>query len=149
MPRRIKSNEQPDEPLAPKPKRKLPPFPFLLDALAPLHPEVRHMFGGHAVYIGDKIVAMLRDSAKEPQDNGVWLVFSETADLADRKLRRELPSLRTITILGGAIKHWLLIPSDGPDFESDAMRACDLLLAHDARLGRIPKSRQKPARLKR
>lgn len=141
MPRRMKSGEEPDALLAPMPRRKSPPFPFILEALSPLEPEVKRMFGGFAVYTGDKIVMMLRDSAKEPQDNGVWLVFSETANLADRKLRRELPSLRTITILGGAIKHWLLIPSDGPDFESDAMRACDLLLAHDARIGRVPKSR--------
>lgn len=124
-----------------KPKPK-PPYPFLLEALAPLHPEVRRMFSGFAVYIGDKIVCMLRDHLKSPQDNGVWLVLSENTAPGDRSLRRDFPSIRKIELLGGAIGHWLLIPSDGPDFESEAQRMCELLLRNDGRLGRIPKSRR-------
>src|SRR5258708_35683545 len=65
------------------PKRRSAPYPFILEALAPLEPEVRPMFSGFAVYVGEKIVLMLRDSLKQPRDNGVWLVFSETANLAD------------------------------------------------------------------
>src|SRR5262249_47594545 len=110
--------------------------------LAPLEPEVRRMFGGFAVYIGNKIVCMLRDHAKSPQDNGVWLVLSETADPGDRGLKKEFPSLRKIELLGGAIGHWLLVPSDGAEFEAEALHMCDLLLRHDARLGRVPKSRK-------
>ena len=100
------------------------------------------MFSGFAVYVADKIVAMLRDSAKAPEDNGLWLVLAEITDPGDPGLRRELPSLRTINLLGGKIGHWLLVPSDGPDFEAESLRVCDLLLARDPRLGRIPKSRQ-------
>jgi hypothetical protein len=72
----------------------------------------------------------------------VWLVLSEGTDPGDRGLRREFPSLRKIELLGGVIGHWLLIPSDGPGFEAEALHACDLLLRHDPRLGRIPKSRR-------
>jgi hypothetical protein len=126
-------------PAKPKPK---PPYPFVVDALMPLNPEVRRMFSGFAVYLGDHIVCMLRDSPKSPRDNGVWLVLSETANPTDPKLRREFPSLRSIELLGGAIGHWLLIPSDGPGFETEALHACDLLLRHDPRIGRIPKSRR-------
>ena len=100
------------------------------------------MFSGFSVYLGDHIVCMLRDSPKSPRDNGVWLVLSETANPADPKLRREFPSLRPIELLGGAIGHWLLVPSDSPTFETEALHACDLLLRHDPRLGRIPKSRK-------
>lgn len=124
------------------PKRKSRPYPFLLEALAPLHPEVRPMFSGFAVYLGDKIVAMLRDSPKIPEDNGVWLVLSDTVAPDDPDLRREFPSLRTIGILGGKIGHWLLVPADGADFESESLHVCELLLFRDPRLGRIPKSRQ-------
>jgi hypothetical protein len=124
-----------------KPKSK-PPYPFIVEALAPLDPEVRRMFSGFSVYIGDQIVCMLRDHVKSPRDNGVWLVLSEGTDPADRSLRREFPSLRKIELLGGAIGHWLLIPNDGPDFETEAMHACDLLLRRDPRLGRVPKSRR-------
>ena len=108
----------------------------------PLNPEVRRMFSGFAVYVGDLLVCMLRDSPKSVCDNGVWLVLSEGIDPADMGLRREFPSLRSIELLGGKIGHWLLIPSDGAGFESEALHACELLLRHDPRLGRIPKSRR-------
>jgi hypothetical protein len=133
-----------------KPKRRSAPYPFILEALTPLDPEVRPMFSGFAVYLGDKIVLMLRDSAKRPEDNGVWLVFSETANLADPGIRRDFPSLRLIGLLGGKIAHWRLIPSDSPTFESEALHACQLLLKHDARFGRVPQSRQtRPVRTRR
>jgi len=128
-------------PRPPKPK-KAPPHPFVLDALMPLSPEVRRMFSGFAVYLGDHLVFMLRDSPKSSRDNGVWLVLSATANPKDPKLRREFPSLRSIELLGDMIGHWLLIPSDGPNFEAEALHACDLLLRRDPRLGRIPKSRR-------
>jgi hypothetical protein len=108
----------------------------------PLNPEVRRMFSGFSVYIGDHLVLMLRNSPKSPRDNGVWLVLSETANPKDPKLRREFPSLRAIELLGDVIGHWLLIPSDSPAFEAEALHACDLLLRHDPRLGRVPKSRR-------
>jgi hypothetical protein len=100
------------------------------------------MFSGFAVYVGDKIVLILRDSPKHSEDNGVWLVFSETADLTDPGIHRDFPSIRLIGLLGGKIGHWRLIPADSPTFESEALHACELLLKHDARFGRVPQSRQ-------
>jgi hypothetical protein len=128
-------------PRPPKPKPKLP-HPFVLEALASSNPEVRRMFSGYAVYIGDRLVMMLRDHAKMPRDNGLWLVLSEGTDPADKTLRRDLPSLRPIQTLSGKISHWLLIPSDDADFETVALHACDLILRNDPRLGRIPQSRK-------
>jgi hypothetical protein len=125
-----------------KNQRKKPPHAFVLDALAPIEPEVRPMFSGYAVYLGDRIVCMLRDHPKSPQDNGVWLVLSESANPADTALRKEFPSLRPIELLGQKISHWLLLPSDGPAFEEEALRACVRLLNHDPRFGRVPKSRR-------
>ncbi|HEY2858559.1 MAG TPA: hypothetical protein VGJ21_09090 [Terracidiphilus sp.] len=124
-----------------KPKQK-PPYPFVLESLGTLNPEVRRMFSGFAVYIGDRIVCMLRDHPKSPQDNGVWLVLAEGTEPSDKGLRREFRSLRAIELLGNKIRHWLLIPCDGPDFEAEALHACELLLNHDRRLGRIPQSRR-------
>jgi hypothetical protein len=108
----------------------------------PLNPEVRRMFSGFAVYLGDLLVCMLLDSPKCPRDNGVWLVLSESVDPKDPALRREFLSLRPIDFLQEKIGHWLVIPSDSPTFEAEALHACDLLLRHDPRLGRIPKSRR-------
>jgi hypothetical protein len=124
---------------------KAPPFPFVVEALAPLHPDIRPMFSGFCVYVGDKAVLMLRESAKIPQDNGVWIIFADKRD-ADTDnsdaLRHRFSSIRTIGLLGGKISHWLLLPSDAGDFESCALTACDLLLAHDPRIGRVPESRK-------
>ena len=108
-----------------------PPYPFILEALDPLHPEVKPMFSGYAVYIGDKIVCMFRDRPTYPEDNGLWLVLSETTHPNDPTLRRDFPSLRRIELLGDKISHWLLIPSDSPTFEPESLHACDLLLRRD------------------
>ena len=125
-----------------KSKRKTPPHAFVLEMLAPLEPEVRRMFSGDAVYLGDQIVCMLRDHIKSPKDNGLWLVLSESANPADRALHKEFPSLRPIELLGEKISHWLVIPSDSPTFEEEALHACDLLIHRDSRIGRVPKSRR-------
>jgi len=124
-----------------KPKPKIP-HAFVIEALDSLHPEVRRMFSGFALYIDNRIHMMLRDSPKLPEDNGIWLVLSEGTDPSDPNLHRELPSLRPIQTIGGKIGHWLLIPSDRPNFETEALHACDLILRHDPRLGRVPQSRR-------
>jgi hypothetical protein len=132
------------KPQSPKPKARTAPYPFILDALAPLNPEVRPMFGGYSVYIGDRVVFMLRDHKNSPEDNGVWLIFARDSDATKDPgaLRSQFPSLRPIQLLEGKIKHWLVLPAGSRNFESESLSACDLLLAHDPRLGRIPKSRQ-------
>jgi len=124
-----------------KPKQKAP-HAFVCEALMPLNPEVRRMFSGFAVYRGDRIVCMLRDHPKSPRDNGVWVVLSESTSPKDPELYREFPSLRSIEFLRNKIGHWLLIPSDSPGFEMEALHFCGLLLRNDARFGRVPKSRK-------
>jgi hypothetical protein len=118
------------------------PHEFVVEALAPLNPEVRRMFSGFAVYAGDLLVCMLREHTKSPGDNGMWVVLSDGTNPADPGLQREFPSIRSIDLLGNKIRHWLVIPSDSPGFEAEALHACDLLLRHDPRLGRIPESRR-------
>ena len=118
------------------------PHTFVLEALGPLHPEVQRMFSGFAIYSGDRLLMMLRDHVKFPQDNGVWLVLSEGTDPADEGLRRDFPSIRRIDLLGGKIGHWLLLPSDDAAFEQLALHACELILNRDPRLGRVPRSRR-------
>ena len=125
-----------------KATRRTPPHAFVLEALEPMEPEVRRLFSGYGVYVGDRLVLMLRDSGKQPKDNGLWLVLSETVDPADAELRREFPSARPVGLLLGKITHWLNIPSDSPTFEEESMRACSRILQRDARFGRVPVSRR-------
>ena len=142
--RRSKSNFSPFESGPVTPKRRKPiPHEFVLDALAPISPWTRPMFGCLAVYIGEKIVLILRDkqNATTP-DNGVWL--ATTCD-HHASLRRDFPNMRSIQVLGEAVTGWQLLPVDAPDFEESALRACELIAARDPRIGKIPGAR-KPKR---
>jgi hypothetical protein len=58
-------------------QRKAVPHEFVLDAIAPLSPETRSMFGCLAVYVLDKIILILRDKRDGTADNGVWLATTE------------------------------------------------------------------------
>jgi hypothetical protein len=118
--------------------RKIAPHEFVLDALAPLSPMTRPMFGCLAVYVGDKIVLILRDRKDSIGDNGVWV--ATTAEHHE-SLRRDFPLMRSIQLLGKQITGWQVLPVDAPDFEEAALRACKLILARDARIGKIPNSR--------
>jgi hypothetical protein len=119
-------------------KRRAVPHEFVLDALAPLSPVTRPMFGCLAVYVEAKIVLILRDKPPSAGDNGVWI--ATTAEHHET-LRRELPQMRSIRVLGKATTGWQVLPTDAPDFEDAALRACELILAGDERIGKIPKRR--------
>lgn len=115
--------------------RKAPPHEFVLEALADLSPKTRPMFGCLAVYVGAKIVVILRDRPTHTADNGVWL--ATTAEHHD-SLRREFPNLRSIGVLGKEITGWQILPAEAPDFEETALRACELIAARDPRIGKVP-----------
>jgi hypothetical protein len=119
-------------------QRKTIPHAFVLDALSTLTPYTRPMFGCIAIYVKDKIVLILRDKPKNAADNGVWLATTEEHH---QSLRREFPNMRSIQLLGKPVTGWQVLPLDAPDFESTALRACELVLAGDARIGKIPGAR--------
>jgi hypothetical protein len=131
------SPEALDASLLPK-QRKPIPHAFVLDALSTLSPHTRPMFGCLAIYVKDKIVLILRDKPKSTADNGVWLA---TTQEHHQSLRREFPNMRSIQVLGKPVTGWQVLPADAPDFESAALRACELVLAGDARIGKIPRAR--------
>src|SRR5450830_1156685 len=93
--------------------RKPVPHEFVLDALAPLSPATRPMFGCLAIYVKDKIVLILRDKPDQTADNGVWLATTEEHH---RSLRREFPNMRSIKVLGKKVTGWQVLPADAPDF---------------------------------
>jgi hypothetical protein len=120
-------------------RRKPIPFEFVLDALAPLEPVTHPMFGCLAIYVGPKIVLILRDKGGESLDNGVWLA---TTCEHHESLRREFPNMRSIGVLGKAVTGWQILPADAPDFEEAALRACELVIARDPRIGKVPKPKK-------
>jgi hypothetical protein len=119
--------------------RKAVPHEFVLEALSCAAPVTRSMFGCVGIYVGEKIVFALRDKPDHPSDNGVWL--ATTAEHHE-SLRREFPYMRSIQVLGKEVTNWQILPADAPDFEEAALHACELVLARDSRIGKIPKPRR-------
>ena len=112
LPRRKAPAPAYDRPFAVKP-RKAVPHAFVLEAVSALSPRTRPMFGCLAIYVGDKIVLILRDKPGESGDNGVWLA---TTVEHHESLRREFPSMRSTRVLGKKVTGWQVLPADAPAF---------------------------------
>jgi hypothetical protein len=128
-----------DDPLSAVKQRKVVPHGFVLDTIASLSPVTHPTFGCLAVYVDDKIVFVLRDKHDKSANNGVWLAISREHYAS---LRREFPHMRSIWILGKKMTGWQVLPVDAPDFEKAALRACELVIARDPRIGRVPQARR-------
>jgi hypothetical protein len=120
-------------------RRKALPHEFVLDAIAALRPRTNPMFGCLAVYVGEKIVLILRDKPGDDPDNGVWLA---TTLEHHESLRREFPNLRSIQLFSPGVTGWQVLRADAQDFEESALRACELIVAGDPRVGKVPKAKR-------
>jgi hypothetical protein len=119
--------------------RKAVPHAFVLEALTPVSPVTRPMFGCVAVYVGEKIVLILRDKPDKTEDNGIWLATSEEHH---QSLCPEFPNMRSVKVLKKKVTGWQVLPADAPDFEEAALRACELILVRDPRIGKVPRPRR-------
>ena len=120
---------------------KTPPniaFEFVIEQLHSRHPQVKPMFGAHGVYIGNKIICILRDRTSYPSDNGIWIASpSENHE----NLKELISVLRRIEMFGEHAGDWLLIPSENEDFETYVNVFCSLVLQGDPRIGKISKAK--------
>ncbi len=142
--RRARLSSPVDEGLPLKPRKPVP-HAFVLDAISSIAPYTRPMFGCLAVYVEEKIVLILREKSANASDNGVWLATTEEHH---ESLRREFPNMRSIGVLGKAVTGWQVLPSDAHDFEAAALHACDMILAGDHRIGKVPGARRKKSTFK-
>jgi hypothetical protein len=69
----------------------------------------------------------------------VWLCTTEEHH---ESLRREFPNMRSIQAFGKKVTGWQVLPSEAPDFEEAALRACELITARDPRIGKVPGARR-------
>lgn len=123
-------------------RKKKVPFEFVLDELAEVDYWTRPMFGCTAVYVGEKIVLVLRyRPGREDGSDGVWVATTKEHHAS---LRREMPSLRSIAVLGTGETGWQMLPADTADFEENVRLACALVRAGDSRIGKVPKGKRKP-----
>ena len=111
----------PHDALPPIKRRKAIPHEFVLEAIAALSPHTRSMFGCLAVYVGARIVLILRDRRDSTADNGVWLA---TTPEHHASLQEEFRSMRSIVMFGPGPTGWQNLPLDTLDFESSVERAC-------------------------
>ena len=100
------------------------------------------MFGSFAVYVGEKIVLVVRDRDSHEDANGVWLA---TSGEHHASLKKDFPSMCSIYILsdGKAETEWQMLPLSADNFESSVNKACEFILRGDKRIGRIPKLRKR------
>src|SRR6185436_4495952 len=125
--------------------KKLVPFSFVLEELEPLAPNLEPMFGCHAIYIGEKIVLFLcdrddlLDSEKVADQQGVWVATTREAYAS---LAAEFSSAQVKPPEELNKSPWLRLPASAPDFEEQALHACELILRGDPRIGRVPKQKK-------
>ena len=50
--------------------------------------------------------------------------------------------MRSIQVFGKKVTGWQVLPADAKDFEEAALRACELVLAGDPRIGKVPGARR-------
>jgi len=123
--------------------KKKAPFSFALEEIAALSPTTKPMFGGFIVYIGEKMTLFLYDQEKLPF-KGVSLA---TTPEHYRSLAREFSSTRDAEPRKIGKHPWLLLPSSAVDFEEQVLKACELILNGDPRIGRSAEEKQlKPAK---
>ena len=118
------------------PHQRQSPFQFVLDELLPVRPAVRRMFGFTYVYLDELLLLSLRESAKQPQYNGVWL-YTEAEHI--ESLRGEFPELprRCFWRSKQSGSGWVILAAGLEGFEECAYRACELILRGDRRVGRV------------
>jgi hypothetical protein len=116
------------------------PFSFVLEELDPLKPIVNPMFGCFMVYIGERAVLFLCDSNRDVFEDrrGIWVA---TTPEHYKSLAQEFSSGRSEKRPKIGKSPWLLIPVSAEDFEAQAVRACELILEGDPRIGRVPKKK--------
>jgi len=52
------------------------------------------------------------------------------------------PAYEEVKVLGKKVTGWQVLPADAADFEEAALRACELVLANDSRIGKVPGARR-------
>jgi hypothetical protein len=127
------------------PRSKNIPFYFVIDYLMQLEPRINPMFGSYAVYVGEKIVFILRDRKTHPEVNGVWIATSHEHH---KSLKKALPPLCSVSVLnnGNGETGWQMLQADDEDFEPLVIKACEMVLHGDPRIGKIPRPKKKKKR---
>ena len=114
-------------------KKQATPFPFIIDELISIRPTIKQAFGFTYLYLDERLLCGLRNSAKQPSSNGMW-IFTTTEDI--ESLAKEFPQLSRRYLWRSGKNAWVVLPSRLAEFEEYAFKACELILHGDRRIGR-------------
>lgn len=114
--------------------KKSIPFPFIIDELVSLRPTTKKVFGFTHVYLDERLLFSLRDDVKQPGTNGMWLyTLAENIE----GLAKEFPDLPRRQFWRSGRNCWVVLASRLECFEEYALKACELILNGDKRIGRV------------
>jgi hypothetical protein len=122
--------------------RKKPiPFDFVFDLLEGVNFQTKAFFECTALYVGPKIVLILREKKEHRYDNGVWVVALPEHH---KELKKVLPSMRSIRLFESeGPTTWQNLPSSADDFEKSVGVVCEMIVRGDPRIGKIPAKKKK------
>ena len=89
----------------------------------------------HYIYLGKRIMIILRRSVNQPELNGIWVATSKGHH---ESLKNNIPELGAFFIDNNE-RHgnWLFLRDDEDDFEGAAIKVCDLISHGDPRIGNV------------
>jgi len=113
------------------------PYDFVFDYL-PRNVIVKPRFGMHYIYLDRKIMIILRKAAKNTGLNGIWVATSKEHH---RSLVDDIPAMMDFILDNGETHDsgWRLLKEGGDDFETAAIRICELISHGDKRIGKETK----------
>jgi hypothetical protein len=113
------------------------PYDFVFDYL-PRNVVVKPRFGMHYIYLDRKIMIILRKAAKNTDLNGIWVATSKEHH---RSLTDAIPAMTDFILDNGEMHDsgWRLLKEDDDDFETAAIRVCELISHGDKRIGKETK----------
>src|SRR5437016_4483669 len=94
--------------------KKQLPFSFIFEELISIRPSIKRMFGFTHVYLDETLLFSLRDSAKQPGTNGMWL-YTTTEHI--ESLASEFPQLPRRQLWRSGKNAWVVLASRLEDFE--------------------------------
>jgi hypothetical protein len=117
--------------------KKIVPYDFVFDYL-PRNVIVKQAFGMYYIYLNKKIVLILRKLTKNLNLNGIWIATGIEYHVS---LKKEVQCITHFTLDNGKVHDsaWQLIKEDAGDFETAAIKICDLISHGDKRIGKETK----------
>lgn len=113
------------------------PFAFVLDYLSD-DIVIKPMFGCYGIYANGRLCLFLMNRERplirreaEPMQKGVYIATSEEHV---PELKPMFPDAEFEYLKAGKI--WIFVSETLPEFEANVIRACEMITAGDARMGR-------------